>query len=92
MTSITGTYFSKRLLNCDGSGAAAVGLMDVLTPMAGRELEIKVRSECAVFCCLEEGPSFQVPGTGCRDQLRPGQAGRLSAARLGCAIWVERVE
>lgn len=49
MTSITGTYFSKCLLNCDGSGAAAVGLMDVLTPMAGRELEIKVRSECAVF-------------------------------------------
>lgn len=49
MTSITGAYFSKCLLNCDVSGAAAVGLMDVLTLMAGRELQIKVRSECVVF-------------------------------------------
>lgn len=49
MTSITGVYFSKCLLNCDGSGTAAVGLMDVLTLIAAQELEIKVRSERVVF-------------------------------------------
>lgn len=56
----------------------AAAVMDVLTLAAGRELEIRVKSErveCGVRC-LEEG-SF---GTGFRDRLSQGST-----------IWVERV-
>lgn len=52
MTSINRVYFSKGLLNCEGSRVEAVGVMDALTLMAGQELEIKVRAECAALTRL----------------------------------------
>lgn len=71
MASITRAYFSKGLLNCEGSGLEAVGVMDVLTLTAGRALEIKVTSERAVF-----GAEKRAAGAG------PGDW--LLSVRLGC--------
>ena len=44
MASVSRAYFSRGLLNCEGSSVEAIGLMDALTLMAGLEWEIKVEA------------------------------------------------
>ena len=56
--------------------------MDVLTLMAGRELEIKVKSERGVWG-LDVGPPGQVPGPGAGN--RWGWVGAWLLSGWGCA-------
>lgn len=49
VVSINRVYFSKDLLNCEGSRVEAVRVMDAFTLTPGRELEINMMAECAVL-------------------------------------------
>lgn len=64
----TRAYFSKGLINSEGSRVEAAAVMDVLTLMAGRELEIRVKSEHAVYGAWKEARRARFPtlaaGTG----------------------------
>lgn len=70
------SIFQPGFLNCEGSGVEVV-VMDVLTLMAGRKLEIRVRGECEVFGAWKRAPLARFPALAAG--TRSGQAGKLAA-------------